>query len=277
MRKNLRFCVLRVEDLRGNADQDHNKDGSQDGFGQHVGGVVHGAVQPAQTVHAHAGDPGEADLSHPAEGVVVVLPDDVAGQEAAYKTQQAHHESADACTNGAAAERLCDQAGKAKDGEGQKIVQQHAAHLRGEGLAVSQIAKPLHELDQAVDKGGHDAPLCAVAVAHYQNGHHAEQSNGAAVGHERDLDHAQNGGQGDHQRALHQNAGLGVGFGHKNSSSHFIVHKNKSAPAFASRRTGFVKERTVLQTPTPALSGQVKRVLRKTRISAFRHPCFYAQ
>ena len=90
----------------------------------------------------------------------------------------------------------------------------------------------LHKLDQAVDESGHDAPLCAVAVAHYQNGHHAEQGDGTAVGHERDLDHAQNGGQGDHQRTLHQNAGFGIGFGHRDSSSQNDSTQKQNAPAF---------------------------------------------
>ena len=273
-RKNLRSCVLRVEDLRCDTDQDHHKDRGQNGFGQHVGGVVHGTVQPAQTVHAHVGDAGKADLGHPAESVVVVLPDDVTGQKAAQKAQQAHHKGADTDTHGAAAERLCDQAGKAQHREGQKVVQQHAAHLCREGLAVCQIAKALHKLDQAVDESGHDAPLCAVAVAHYQNGHHAEQGDGTAVGHERDLDHAQNGGQGDHQRTLHQNAGFGIGFGHRDSSSQNDSTQKQNAPAF--QQAHGVCERTDSSANSHAgIVRSGKRVLRKTRISAFRHPCFY--
>ena len=136
--------------------------------------------------------------------------------------------------------------------------------------------KALHKLDQAVDEGGHDAPLCAVAVAHYQNGHHAEQSDGTAVGHERDLDHAQNGGQRDHQCTLHQNAGLGIGFGHKDSSSQNDSTQKQNAPAF--QQAHGVCERTDSSANSHAgIVRSGKRVLRTMRISAFRRPCFYVR
>ena len=73
----------------------------------------------------------------------------------------------------------------------------------------------------------------------YQNErHHAEQRDGAAVGHLKNFDVRQHGAQGDHQGALHKNAGLGIGFGHKDSSSQNDSTQKQNAPTFASRRKG---------------------------------------
>ena len=229
-----------VEQLGSHLHQHYHHHRGQDGLRDHVGGVVHRTVQPAQAVGAHLGDAGEVDLAHPAEGVVIVLPDDVPGQKAAQVPQQADHKGADPYPHRVAGKALADDLGQAQHGEGQQVVQQHAADLGGQGLAVGQVVDALDELHQAVDKGGHQAPLGPVAVAHQQDGHHAEQGDGAAVGHQGDLDLAEHGGQGHHQGALHQDTGLGVGLGHTRVFSSFlVVHKNKKCACKRScRRTG---------------------------------------
>ena len=58
----------------------------------------------------------------------------------------------------------------------------------------------------------------------------------AAVGHREDLDVGQNGADGDHQRALHQNAGLGISFRHFGFAPLKIVHKNKMRPQQQTQR-----------------------------------------
>lgn len=57
------------------------------------------------------------------------------------------------------------------------------------------------------------------AVGDQNERQHAQQGDGAAVGHLKNLDVRQHGAQGDHQGALHESAGLGIGFGHGIHSS----------------------------------------------------------
>ncbi len=78
---------------------------------------------------------------------------------------------------------------------------------RGRGCPEAQ-----QHLQAAVDKAGEQAPLHAVAEGDQHKGQHAQQGNAAAVGQGEELDVAQHGANGDHQGALHKNAGLGIGF-----------------------------------------------------------------
>ena len=61
--------------------------------------------------------------------------------------------------------------------------------------------------------------FCVVAVGDQDERQHAQQGDGAAVGHLKNFDVRQHGAQGDHQGALHESAGLGIGFGHGIHSS----------------------------------------------------------
>ena len=186
-----------------------------------VAEVVGKAVEPAQGVLAQVGgEPGgPAEIVQPFKGIVVVFPNDVAGEEAAQETQQADHDRAHRNAGSAGLEGAGRQAGQAQGGERQQVVQQHAADLGGERLAVSQIVDTHDKLDQAENESSAQAPLGTVAQAHENDGQHGQQGDGTAMGPgQRELHFGQNAGQGDHQGGFHQGTGLGIGSRHEKRS-----------------------------------------------------------
>ena len=128
-----------------------------------------------------------------------------------------------------------EQLGGAQRHEGHDVVQQDLTEEVQEGGRRGCPEAQQH-LEAAVDEAGEQAPLHAVAEGHQHEGQHAQQGDAAAVGHREDLDVGQNGADGDHQRALHQNAGLGISFRHFGFAPLKIVHKNKMRPQQQTQR-----------------------------------------
>ena len=198
MGKNL--VVLCAEQLRSGLVDQHGGNGRHDGLGQHVAAVVGQAVGPG------------------GQTVAQVAPDQHAGQEAAQEADAAHRCRADGHADQTVLERLGNRTGQAQQGEGQHVVQQDHTHQRQQAGSRGRVEAQQH-LQQAVDKAREQSPFCAVAVGDQDERQHAQQGDGAAVGHLKNFDVRQHGAQGDHQGALHESAGLGIGFGHGIHSS----------------------------------------------------------
>ena len=152
------------------------------------------------------------------ENIAQVAPDQHAGQEAAQEADAAYRCRTDGHADQTVLERLGNRTGQAQQGEGQHIVQQDHTHQRQQAGSRGRVEAQQH-LQQAVDKAREQSPFCAVAVGDQDERQHAQQGDGAAVGHLKNFDVRQHGAQGDHQGALHKSAGLGIGFGHGIHSS----------------------------------------------------------
>ena len=185
--------MLAVKDLRSHTAEQNGGHHGQQGLGQHVAAVVHQAVSPG------------------GQAFVQVAPDQHTGQEAAHKTQEACHKGAHGHADHPVLEGTSKELGSAQRHKGHQVVQQDFTQEiqegRGRGCPEAQ-----QHLQAAVDKAGEQAPLHAVAEGDQHKGQHAQQGNAAAVGQGEELDVAQHGANGDHQGALHKNAGLGIGF-----------------------------------------------------------------
>ena len=125
--------------------------------------------------------------------------------------QEACHKGAHGHADHPVLEGTGKELGSAQRHKGHQVVQQDFTQEiqegRGRGCPEAQ-----QHLQAAVDKAGEQAPLHAVAEGDQNKGQHAQQGNAAAVGQGEELDVAQHGANGDHQGALHKNAGLGIGF-----------------------------------------------------------------
>ena len=209
--------VLAVEDLGCHLDEQDGGHQREKGLRQHVAGVVDQAVGPS------------------AQALVQVAPDQHAGQEAAHEAQEAGHEGAEGHADHPVLEGAGEQLGGAQRHEGHDVVQQDLTEEVQEGGRRGCPEAQQH-LEAAVDEAGEQAPLHAVAEGHQHEGQHTQQGDAAAVGHREDLDVGQNGADGDHQRALHQNAGLGISFRHFGFAPLKIVHKNKMRPQQQTQR-----------------------------------------
>ena len=189
------FGVLAVEDLRGHLDEQHSGHHGEQGLRQHVAGVVDQAVGPG------------------AQALVQVAPDEHTGEEAAQEAQHTGHKGAESHADHPVLEGAGKQLSRAQRHEGDEVIQQDFAQEVQEGGRRGCPEAQQH-LQAAVDQASEQAPLDAMAEGHQHKGQHAQQGDAAAVGHGEDLDVRQHGADGDHQGALHQNAGLGIGIRH---------------------------------------------------------------
>ena len=194
-----KLLVLLAEQLRGSLVDQHGGDRGHNGFGQHIAAVVGQAEGPS------------------GKTVAQVAPNQHAGEEAAQKTDAAHGSGTHGNARQLVLKGLGNAAGQTQQAERQHIVQQNHTHqgqqTRGRGCVKAQ-----QHLQQAVYKAGEQTPLDAVAEGDQHERQHTEQGDGTAVGQLVDFDVRQNGAQGDHQGALDQSAGLGIGFGHTDTS-----------------------------------------------------------
>ena len=150
--------------------------------------------------------------------ITLIYDGDNAGQEAAQEADAAHRCRTDGHADQTVLERLGNRTGQAQQGEGQHVVQQDHTHQRQQAGSRGRVEAQQH-LQQAVDEAREQSPFCAVAVGDQDERQHAQQGDGAAVGHLKNFDVRQHGAQGDHQGALHKSASLGIGFGHGIHSS----------------------------------------------------------
>ena len=140
-------------------------------------------------------------------------------------------------------------AGQADDRERDHVVEQNDARGHHEAGGVSHVVEPEQQLDEAVDERGAEALLPAVAVADEDQGQHADDGHAAAEG-QVDLDHAEHGGDGDRERALHETAGP--------DTVHFpVLLKNKNRR----HRNGTTMERVYVSLSYDGMIQQVPRVL----------------
>ena len=100
---------------------------------------------------------------------------------------------------------IAETAAQAQQGEGQNVVEQNAQHNAAGGGHPGHIVQAQQQLNQGVDETGHQPGLDTPAHAQDNDGGHAQQGDGAAIGGLVDLDHAQHGGQSNHNCALGQN------------------------------------------------------------------------
>ena len=196
-----RFNALLLRKQLGRGlEQQHSGYRGQDGLGQHIAAVVGQAVDPC------------------GQAVTQVAPDQHAGQKAAQKADATHRRRADSHTDRAVLEQSRNSASQSQQGKGQHIVQQNHPHQRQQAGGRGCVEAQQH-LQQAVDEAGEQTPLHTVAEGDHDERQHAEQRDGAAVGQLIDLDVGQHRAEGDHQGALDEGTGLGIGFGHGIHSS----------------------------------------------------------
>ena len=248
----LGLCALAVKDLGCHTAQQHSSHHGQQGLRQHIAAVVHQAVGPGgQTVRQ-------------------VAPDQHTGQEAAQEPQEASHESAHSHADNTVLEGAGKELCQAERHEGEDVIQQDFAGISKEsrgGRCPETAAQ--QDLQAAVDKSGEQAPLDAVAEGHQHKRQHTQGSHAAAVGQGEEFDVGQHGADGDHQRAFHQHAGLGVGFRHRDSSLFYKVHKNKNAPAeITAGAWVFVKLQKIARTPANSLRRHCPDQVKGTPLSA---------
>ena len=207
----VRCGTLAVEDLRSDPDEQDCAHDRDEGLGQHVACVIDQAVSPCR------------------QAIAQVAPNEDAGQEAAHKAQEAGHKRTDRNADHPVLERACKELRQTQSHESQNVVQQdltgkvqHSGSRRG--------IEAHDHLQAAVDKTGEQTPLDAVAEGHQHERQHAQQGDTTAVGHTENFDVGQHCTDGDHQRALDQDTGLGIGFRHEDSSSHYnSTQKQKCA------------------------------------------------
>ena len=213
------LCVLAVEDLRSRLDEQDGTDHGQQGLGEHIAAVVHQTVGPC------------------AQTIAQVAPDEDAGQEAAQKAQETSQRRTNGHADHPVFERTGKKFGRAQSHKCQNVVQQHFTG-KVEHRGCRRRIEAHDHLQAAVDKAGEQPPLDAVAEGHQHKGQHTQQRDAAAVGHGKDLDVGQHHADRDHQSAFHHDAGLGISFGHRDSSSPINSTQKQNAPAVGSRRTG---------------------------------------
>ena len=108
---------------------------------------------------------------------------------------------------GAVLDALVKDTGKADDAERDDIVQQDDGKHFPEVAAVHDVLHAEEHLQHAVDQGGADAPLRAVAVADQDEREHAAHGDAAAKGPRAgELEQTENGADGDEHGALHKAA-----------------------------------------------------------------------